>query len=123
MLENYKKWVTSFMESWKNIEGIKTTDLLSKEVEYYENPIDGPCESFENIIKLWEVVPDNQKDITYTFEILAYNEKTCIINWQMERMLIPTNEKQQIDGLFQISLDDNGLCIYFKQWRFTKSIK
>lgn len=27
--------------------------------------------------------------------------------------------KQEIDGIFQISLNDEGKCTYFKQWRFT----
>lgn len=27
---------------------------------------------------------------------------------------------QDIDGIFQISLDEEGKCTYFKQWRFTR---
>lgn len=29
------------------------------------------------------------------------------------------NIKQEIDGIFQLSLNEEGKCIYFKQWRFT----
>ena len=38
----------------------------------------------------------------------------------MTRTMTKTNQKQEIDGIFQISLDENELCSYFKQWRFTK---
>lgn len=123
MEEKYEEWVKRFMESWKNLDWKETMSLISKEVKYYENPIDEPCTSYEKVTKLWEVVEENQKDISYQYKILAYNENVCIINWQMERTFIPTNERQIIDGIFEISLDNNGLLSNFKQWRFTKAEK
>ncbi len=45
----------------------------------------------------------------------------AIINFKMIRNLTLTNEKQEIDGIFQISLNQDNLCNYFKQWRFTKA--
>lgn len=38
----------------------------------------------------------------------------------MTRIMTKTNETQEIDGIFQISLNDEGKCTYFKQWRFTR---
>ena len=98
----------------------RTLNTLDKNVEYYENPIDNPCASFEDVINLWNVVADNQKDIDYKYEIVAYNDDTCIINWQMTRTMTANNMKQEIDGIFQISLNEDGKCTYFKQWRFTR---
>lgn len=120
MKEKYEKWTREFMESWKSLDFEKTLSTLSKNVEYYENPIDKPCSNFEEVRNLWKVVPENQKDIEYTFNIVCYNEDTCIINWQMTRTMIPAETKQEIDGIFQISLDEEGKCTYFKQWRFTR---
>lgn len=93
---------------------------MDKNVKYYENPIDSPCSSFDDVIKLWNVVADNQKDIEYKYEIVAYNDDTCIINWQMARTMTSTDTKQEIDGIFQISLNEDGKCTFFKQWRFTR---
>lgn len=118
--EKYEKWINEFMDSWKKLDYKKTLSIISKDVKYYENPIDNPCSSFEEVVKLWEIVQDNQKDIEYKYDILSYTEDVCIVNWQMSRTLMPSNVKQEIDGIFQISLDENGLCKYFKQWRYTK---
>lgn len=118
--EVYEKWTKEFMDSWKELDWKRTLETLSKDVEYYENPIDRPCQDFSEVINLWNVVADNQKDIDYKFEIVAFNENTCIINWQMTRTMTKTNMKQEIDGIFQISLNKDGKCTYFKQWRFTK---
>ena len=92
----YDNWTKEFMESWKALEWRRTIETLNKNVEYYENPIDEPCSSFDEVIKLWSVVADNQKNIEYKYEIISYNEKTCIINWKMTRTLTKNNTKQEI---------------------------
>lgn len=118
--EKYNKWTKNFMDSWKELDWKRTLTLLAKDVKYYENPIDEPCENFEEVTKLWDIVAENQKDIDYKFSMVAYTEETCIINWQMTRLMTKTKQRQEIDGIFQISLNDEGLCTYFKQWRYTK---
>ena len=111
LLNKYDKWTKDFMESWKELDWQRTLELLDKNVKYYENPIDNPCGNFEEVTKLWNVVADNQKDIKYKFDIVAFNDETCIINWQMTRTMTKNNTKQEIDGIFQISLDENGNAI------------
>ena len=118
--QKYENWTKEFMESWKELDWERTLKTLDKEVKYYENPIDEPCKNFEDVINLWNVVADNQKDINYEYEIVAYNDNTCVINWQMTRTMTTNNTKQEIDGIFQISLNEDGKCTYFKQWRFTR---
>ena len=85
--EKYEKWTKEFMESWKELDWKRTLETLDKNVEYYENPIDKPCQNFEEVTNLWNVVEENQKDISYEFEIISYNEDTCIVNWQMTRTM------------------------------------
>lgn len=120
MREKYDKWIKEFMESWKALDYRRTLATFAKDVKYYENPIDNPCKSFEEVSNLWNVVADNQKDIDYKYDIVVYNEDICIVNWQMIRIMTDNNQRQEIDGIFQISLDQDGKCVYFKQWRFTR---
>ena len=114
----YDTWTKEFMESWKELDWERTLKTLDENVKYYENPIDAPCNTFNDVINLWNVVADNQKE--YKYEIVSYNEDTCIINWQMTRTMTSNNTKQEIDGIFQVSVNDKGLCTFFKQWRFTR---
>ena len=116
----YDTWTKEFMESWKELDWKRTLETLDKNIEYYENPIDAPCKSFEDIISLWNIVADNQKDIDYKYKIVLFDDKTCIINWQMTRTMTSDDSRQEIDGIFQISLNEEGLCTFFKQWRFTR---
>ncbi len=118
--QKYEKWTKEFLESWKELDWKRTLETLDKNVEYYENPIDKPCSNFEEVTNLWSVVADNQKGIDYQFKIVAYTENVCIINWQMTRTMTKENIKQEIDGIFQITLNESGKCTFFKQWRFTR---
>lgn len=120
MKEKYEIWTKRFMDSWKNLDWESTLETLDKNVEYYENPIDNPCKDFNEVTNLWNVVADNQKDIDYKFELVCYDETYAIINWQMTRTMTQTNTKQEIDGIFQVSINEEGKCTYFKQWRFTR---
>ena len=120
MKEKYLAWATEFMESWKDLDYKRTLKTLDENVLYYENPIDSPCKDFNEVVNLWKIVKDNQKDIDYSFDIVSYDEKICIINWRMTRVLTSNNIKQEIDGIFEISLNEEGKCILFKQWRFTR---
>ena len=69
---------------------------------------------------MWKVVPENQKDITYNGEILFENEDSCIYHFTMTRTMVNTGKVQNIDGIFEIKLNEQNDLIYFKQWRFTK---
>lgn len=120
-MKNYEAWMKNFMDSWKALDGKKTTEWLSKKVHYYETPDGEPCKSWDEVLDLWIVVPKNQRDIEYSFKILCETEELGVINWRMKRVLI-TNEgekKQRIDGIFVISLDEDNKCTFFKQWRHT----
>lgn len=122
MRERYDIWVREFMDSWKELDYQRTLKTLDKNVLYYENPIDSPCKDFDEVINLWNVVADNQKNIEYKYEIISFNEELCIVNWQMKRTMTASNIRQEIDGIFQISINDKGKCTYFKQWRFTREV-
>lgn len=55
------------MDSWKQLDWKRTLETLDNNVKYYENPINQPCKDFNEVINLWNVVADNQKDIDYKY--------------------------------------------------------
>ena len=114
---NYKKWIDNFMNAWKEQDVKLVMNTISDDCEYYENVFDEPCKSFDAIVNLWKEFPTNQKDISYSYEIISKNDEFCIINFFVTRTLLPSGIVQSIDGIFQISLNESGKCSFFKQWR------
>ncbi len=119
-MKDYKKFIKEFMDSWKKLDGEKTCELMADKLKYYENPIDEPLTSKKDVKPLWLVVPQNQKDILYKGKILFEDEESCIYHFTMQRTMVKTGKRQNIDGIFEIKLNNNNLLTYFKQWRFTK---
>ena len=115
--QNFEEWLTKFGNTWCAQDPDKTMELFSKDVEYYESVFEKPCANWDEVYNLWKVVPDNQKDVTYKFQLTSITEDLAVANWQVTRTLMPSNTKQNIDGIFVIKLNKKGLCNYFKQWR------
>ena len=120
---NLQSWTKKLGKAWTNRDAKAAAYLFAKNCKYYESALENPCNNWSDILKLWQTVPQNQKNVVFKFKILAISDKFGIVNWDVKRTLLPSNEKQVIDGIFQISLDKNGLCIFFKQWRKSKILK
>jgi len=116
-------WSDKFGEAWKQQDVDLVMSLFAKEdIVYYENALGEPINNWDIVDKLWRVVPTNQKDISYWSEVLVSSDESAIIHWKVSRMLVPSGEKQEIDGIFHIKLNEHGLCKYFNQWRKVKSM-
>jgi ketosteroid isomerase-like protein len=94
--------------------------LFSDDVVYFESTQDPPHVGKEAVFKLWQVVPDNQKDISFEHELLATQDNLGIVHWQAKLTTIPDDKTMQIDGIFKITLNEGGLCSEFKQWETIK---
>jgi len=112
----YNKWIISFMDGWKNRSADSVMKTISTDCKYYESVFEEPCKDIDEIKKLWEVVPLNQKDIEYNYNIILENEEFCIVNILVYRTIVPSDIRQKINGIFQISLNPDGKCNFFKQW-------
>lgn len=113
-------WIEKLKDAWVNRDPKATVQLFSNNVKYYESVLEEPFESKEEVYELWKVVPSNQDNVSFEYKIISVPEG--IVNWKVKRTLLPSNKCQIIDGIFQIKLDSNGLCCFFKQWRTSKEI-
>lgn len=118
----FEAWLKKHGKAWSGRNPEEAASLFSKDCRYYESVFEEPCKSWDGILKLWLVVPKNQKNVTFDFEIIAVSDELGIANWRVTRTLLPSGEKQLIDGIYKISLNEQGLCNYFKQWRAVKRL-
>jgi hypothetical protein len=113
-------WFKKLGEAWSERNPDKAADLFSKDVKYYESAFDAPCQNWNKVLELWQAVPTNQKDVSFSFELVAVADNLGVANWKVARTLLPTNQRQMLDGIFIIKLNDEHRCNYFKQWRAVK---
>lgn len=121
--KTFEEWLTKLGKAWTERDPYTSAALFAKNVIYYESVFEKPCANWDEVLKLWLVVPKNQKDVRFNFEVISVSEDVGIANWKVSRTLIPSNVKQKIDGIFLVSLNEDGLCTMFKQWRAVKEIQ
>jgi hypothetical protein len=90
------------------------------ELTYYESTFNEPKRSWSEVNDLWQVVPGNQKDVTFWHEILMTEGDAVMAHVKVTRTMIPSGEKQDIDAAFMFRVNERGLCTYFRQWRMFK---
>jgi len=116
-IQQFKDWLNKLEKAWVNLDPKNAVNLFSKDVEYYESALKVPCQNWDEVFDLWKVIPTNQKDVAFSYDILAISRNLCVVNWRVERTQLPQSTKQKIDGIFVLRLNEDGLCNYFKQWR------
>jgi len=118
--QDFDIWAGKLLKAWADLDPEGALSTLSKEVEYYESPFLPPCDSWERVKSLWHVIPDNQKDISYKYNVIMAEDNLGLIHFNVKRTTVPANKKQNIDGVFLVRLNDGGKCTMFKQWRMVK---
>jgi hypothetical protein len=119
--DQFHTWLTKLGKAWEDRDPQAAASLFSENVQYYESPFGQVCADWDEVLKLWLVVPHNQKDVEYQHEVVMGSDDFGLAHWKVSRTKIPSNEKELLDGVFLVSLNDQGLCTFFKQWRMSKT--
>ena len=101
---NVEKWCNDLLIFWKKKEIENILNLFDKKVEYYETP----NEKITDIRKVWEEIK-NQDTENIEFTILCQSNNKCVANYIIRG-------KETYDMVYEIILNENNQCIYFKQW-------
>lgn len=116
----FYQWLKKLGQSWVEKNPQIIADICAKNVVYHETPFTKPYKSPEAVKKLWQEVPDRQKNIKFNYKILTVTKKFGLAHWWAEYTRINNNEKVVLDGIFQVKLNRQGLCTLFRQWWVVK---
>lgn len=106
-MNNLEKWCNDLLSFWKNKEVEKIIDLFDENVEYYETP-NMLVENIGAIKTMWEEIYV-QDTSNIELKILCQNNNKIIANYIL-------HDKVSYDMIYEIELNENNKCVYFKQW-------
>jgi len=104
---NYENWCSNLKDYWQRKDITSLINLFSDFVEYYEEP-NNRLTSFKEVKQVWEEIK-NQNTTNISYKILCINENTCIVNFILK-------DEVSYDMIYEIKLNTENKCIYFKQW-------
>ena len=116
--QQFDEWITKYGKAWVRLDADTVMSLLDRNnLTYYESTFNEPKTSWDDVNSLWQVVGQNQKDVTFWYEVVMTEENKVLAHVKVTRTMVPSGEKQDIDAAFVFEVNENGLCTYFRQWR------
>ena len=114
--EHFHQWMETYGRASAENDPFTSANLFAEKAAYYEMPFAEPMIWREAIFQYWNKGAQNLKDKESSFEILAVNGNTCIARWQSKFTVIESGKRLELDCLFVVEFNEEGLCQTFREW-------
>ena len=113
---SFKHWLDTLGQAWITRNPKTVANICAEKVLYFETPFDKPLVSKKEVEKIWQEVPNSQKDIEFSYKIVSVNQEIGVAKWRASFTRLPSGIRDTLDGVYFVKLDNNGLCKEFHQW-------
>lgn len=109
------EWSKRLRDEWinHNLNGI--LNLFEKVAEYYEGPFSSPVSSKDDINALWEETKFQNIE-NLEIDLIAFEKGKSAMHWYLKYIDTRDGNTYEMDGTYEVHFNEDGLCIYFKQW-------
>ena len=112
----FKSWLDAYGQAWENRNPEAATALFTENGTYQITPFLEPICGRKAIFDYWSEVARTEENITFRYEILVANAELNIARWSASFVIVPPGLQTQLDGIFLISLDEQGRCKSLQEW-------
>lgn len=113
-------WLDGYKEAWETLDPEKAASLFTEDSSYRDQPYEEPHQGREGVRNYWTNVTSDQKDVTFTYEVLAVTNNTGIAHWHSEFSAKSSDAQITLDGIFILEFSDNNLVKDLKEWWHVK---
>jgi ketosteroid isomerase-like protein len=115
--ETFQNWVQSYGEAWEGRDAKAASALFSYDALYYWTPFDEPKRGREGIAAAWQEATSRQRNVTFSYEVLAVTGGTRIARWHTSLERSATARRVELDGILAAEFDsDSACCRRFREW-------
>ena len=113
--EAFEAWLRRYGAAWEARDPDAAAALFAADARYYWTPFQEPKRGPAAIAAAWLEATSRQRNVRFSFEILAIDGPTGIARWHthLER---PTGRRIELDGVLLAEFDDDSLCRLFREW-------
>jgi hypothetical protein len=113
---DFARWLEGYREAWERSEPARAAALFTETASYRETPFDPPMEGRAAIEDYWAKAVAGQKDIRFTYEVLACADDVGLCRWHVAFTGVPGGEAIDLDGIFRCRFAEAGLVETFEEW-------
>ena len=113
---SFEAWLEKYGRAWSERNAQAAVDLYTEDGSYQVTPFVEAMRGRQAIFEYWSHVAETQRDIQFGYEILAMTAEIGVARWWASFVIVPQGLQTKLDGIFVISLDDNGRCRSLREW-------
>jgi len=112
----FKSWLDAYGQAWENRNPETAAALFTEDGSYQVMPFLEPMRGRKAIFEYWSEVARTEENIRFEYEILVAKSDLNIARWSASFVIVPQGLQTQLDGIFLISLDEEGRCRSLREW-------
>ena len=113
----FEAWLARYFEAWASNARSAVEALFAEDAMYAIGPFGEPWQGRDEIAERWIADPENQTNVTSSFEALAVSGDMGIAHWRFG--FVPRDDPSQhvqLDGVLIATFDQDGLCRDHREW-------
>jgi len=112
----FKSWLDAYGKAWETRNPEAAAALFTENGTYQVTPFLEPMRGRKAIFEYWSEVARTEEDIRFGYVVLVANGELNIARWSASFVRVPPGLQTQLDGIFLISLDEEGRCKSLQEW-------
>jgi ketosteroid isomerase-like protein len=113
-------WLASYGNAWETRDADLATRIFAPDATYHEMPFDAPKKGRAAIREYWAGVTADQRDVQFNSNVIAVSGNTGVAHWHAKFKLASNGATIELDGVFELAFDANGLCTSLREWWHAK---
>lgn len=112
----FKSWLDAYGKAWESRDAEAGAALHTENGTYQVTPFVEPLRGRKAIFEYWSNVARTEENVKFGYEILVASRELNIARWSASFVIVPQGLKTKLDGIFVISLDEEGRCTSLREW-------
>jgi len=112
----FASWLDAYGRAWTSRDPQAAANLFAEDGTYQVTPFVEPMRGKLAILDYWMHITQSEQDIQFGYEILSVTAEQGIARWWASFVIVPPGLETKLDGIFLISLDENGRCNSLREW-------
>ena len=115
-LAAFNSWLQAYSKAWESRNAEAAAALFAEDGAYQVTPFLEPMRGRKAIFEYWLGVARTEENVQFACEILAASRELNIARWSASLVIVPQGLQTRLDGIFLISLDEEGRCKSLREW-------
>lgn len=121
MLAGVTEWLDAYGKAWETRDPDAAAELFTDDALYQWGPFGRRLRGRLMIREAWADAVEQQDKVEFGYEVLTASNRGGLVRWWCAMDEPASGVRTQLEGIFRLAFDEQGLCKSFEEWFNSKS--